>query len=92
MIDYDKEKRISSIKSDPTPTYKDIDWLIDEMKKLQDEGERYREALDSAKTFIEYARYELEAKLVMGSQFPSQECADKEIAKIQQALKPYKEK
>jgi hypothetical protein len=50
------------------------------------EAERLREALTSAQKFIEYARHELQPKLRPFAQFPSQECADKELAKITAAL------
>lgn len=45
------------------------------------------EALQRARTFIAYARYELEpGELQLGDQFPRQGCADKEIARIEAAI------
>ena len=44
-------------------------------------------ALRHAKMFIEYARYELEpGPAIPGTQFPTQVCADKEMAAIDTAL------
>ena len=46
-----------------------------------------REALSKAKTFIEYARYELEpGEAKLGHQFPNQGDADKVLALIVEAL------
>jgi hypothetical protein len=46
-----------------------------------------REALRRARTFIQYARYELEpGESQVGDQFPRQGCADKEIARLSAAL------
>jgi len=46
-----------------------------------------RAALEHAKKFIEYARYELEpGPPVVGTQFPTQVCADKEVESIDAVL------
>lgn len=44
------------------------------------------EKLTNVRMFIEYARYELEPVLVSGAQFPSQACADKRLALIDEML------
>ena len=50
--------------------------------------EEMREACESAKLFIKYARYELRVgRATIGCQFPCKEDADIEIKKLEQALK-----
>ena len=46
-----------------------------------------RTALEKIRKFIEYARYELQpGPPVFGTQFPTQVCADKELARIDALL------
>jgi hypothetical protein len=43
--------------------------------------------LKDVRTFIEYARYELEpGEMQSGDQFPRQGCADKRLAKLTEAI------
>jgi len=58
----------------------DNDTLLARVQQLE-------QALRKARTFIEYARYELEpGPRVFGTQFPTQVCADEEMARIDAAL------
>ncbi len=58
-----------------------------ELATAMGQNERYRRALERARRFIEYARYELEdGPATAGTQFPTQDCADKELARIDAAL------
>ena len=54
-----------------------------EQESLRDDVKRLIAMLEHVRTFIGYARYELEpGEAELGDQFPRQGCADKIIAKI----------
>lgn len=72
----------------PPPELTSWGWhdLPDIAASLRAEQTRLREALKKARTFIEYARYVLEPGAPPMRQFPSQDDADKEMARIDAAL------
>lgn len=69
------------------PTIEGTTKLLREAADALSAAQRLREALAKARTFIEYARYELEPGLAQfGDQFPKQEDAYKVMALIDAAL------
>lgn len=60
---------------------------MDREEAAEQQRDTARAALRKARTFIEYARYELEpGPRTFGTQFPTQVCADEELARIDAAL------